>query len=209
MKKLKFILTMAFASVFLVGCAAKRAVIDDSWTKKPSKVKVVFTEPLVANMDDLEDDLPDHVYNFSEWYRAQLEYNLLSRSSGVRYAVQKISRDYVKIEPAPVNDENIKVPRVTEMDPSADVYLVLDDIWIGRTVKMGTCSNGMTTYSCPQNYFTAKGIYAFYDVSSGRRVGYGDYESNSGYTFVVSLSDWESILEKTVDTILDNTPITQ
>lgn len=34
MKKLKFILTMAFASVFLVGCAAKRAVIDDSWTKK-------------------------------------------------------------------------------------------------------------------------------------------------------------------------------
>ena len=209
MKSLKLILITTMASIFMVGCASPRAVIDESWSQKPSKVKVVFTEPLIANVDDLEDDLPDYVNNFSDWYKEQLQINLGDRTSGVGYSIQKISKDIVRIDPAPVNGENIKVPRVTEMSNSADIYLVLDDIWIGRTTKMATCSNGMTTYSCPQNYFTATGIYAYYDVKSGQRVGYGDYEANSGYSFVVDVSDWEKILEKTVDIILNNTPLAQ
>lgn len=209
MRKLKLVLAVAFACAFLVGCAAPRAVIDDSWTRKPTKVKVVFTEPIIANLDDLQDDLPDYYNKFSEWYKTELENNLGEQTSGVRYSVQKISSDNIRINPAPLNNENIKVPSVTEMSNSADVYLVLDDIWIGRTTKMSTCSNGMTTYSCPQNYFTAKGIYAYYDVKSGRRVGYGDYEANSGYSFVVSLSDWETIMEKAVRIVLNNTPLAE
>ena len=70
MRKLKLVLAFAFVCATLIGCASPRAVIDESWTQKPTKVKVVFTEPIIANLDDLQDDLPDYYNKFSEWYKS-------------------------------------------------------------------------------------------------------------------------------------------
>jgi hypothetical protein len=144
MRKMKLALAIASACALLVGCAAPRSVMDQGWTQKPAKVKVVFTEPFIANPDDLQDDLPEYVNNFSDWYKAQLETNLGSQTNGVLYSVEKVSMDKVKFEAAAVNGVNIKVPKVEEMDGQADVYLVVNDIWIGRVESETTC----TRYGC-------------------------------------------------------------
>ena len=218
MGKIKLILTTALACAFFAGCAAPRSVMDQGWTQKPAKVKVVFTEPFVANPDDLQDDLPAYVNNFSDWYKSQLESNLGSQTTGVLYSVEKISMDKVKFEAAAVNGVNIKVPKVDEMDNQADVYLVVNDIWIGRVESATTCTTGgfsagggfgMGTTCAQDKDFTGKGNFAYYDAKSGKRLGYGDFEAKSSYTFAVSQSDWANVVEKTVSAVLENTPIKQ
>lgn len=216
MRKMKLALAIASACALLVGCAAPRSVMDQGWTQKPAKVKVVFTEPFIANPDDLQDDLPEYVNNFSDWYKAQLETNLGSQTNGVLYSVEKVTMDKVKFEAAAVNGVNIKVPKVEEMDGQADVYLVVNDIWIGRVESETTCTTGgfnaggglgMGTTCTQDKDFTGKGNYAYYDAKTGKRLGYGDFEAKSGYTFAVSLSDWQKVVQKTVSSVLDNTPI--
>lgn len=207
MKKLNFILMMALACVFFVGCAAPHAVVDSSWSQKPTKVKVVFTEPLVANPDDLADDLPENVNNFSDWYKTELEKNLGTQTNGVLYSVEKISQDKVSTVAAPLNDVNIRIPKITEMENEADVYLVMNDVWIGRTVKPGTCTAGMVSYTCEYPFFSGKGDYAFFDAKSGQRLGYGVIAADVSYTFAVTKDDWECVVEKTVKIMLDETPL--
>lgn len=207
MKRMHFVLMLAMACVFFVGCAAPHAVLETSWSQKPTKVKVVFTEPLVANPDDLADDLPDHVDNFAEWYKAELEKNLGSQTNGVLYSVEKIAQDKVTTVAAPLNNVNVKTPKITEMDNEADVYLVMNDVWVGRTTKPGTCTAGMVTYTCDYPYFSGKGNYAFFDAKSGQRLGYGVVAADISYTFAVTKSDWESVVEKTVKIILEETPL--
>ena len=213
MRKLKLALAFASACALLVGCAAPRSVMDQGWTQKPANVKVVFTEPFIANPKDLQDDLPDYVNNFSDWYKAQLESNFASQTTGVQYFVEKISQDKVKFEAAAVNGVNIKVPKIEEMDNQADVYLVINDIWIGRVESGTTCSTGAgggfgMGMTCTQNKdFTGKGNFAYFDAKTGKRLGYGDIEDKSSYSFTVSQSDWQNVMTKTVATMLENTPI--
>ena len=213
MRKLKLALAFASACALLVGCAASRSVMDQGWTQKPANVKVVFTEPFIANPKDLQDDLPDYVNNFSDWYKAQLESNFASQTTGVQYFVEKISQDKVKFEAAAVNGVNIKVPKIEEMDNQADVYLVINDIWIGRVESGTTCSTGAGAgfgmgMTCTQNKdFTGKGNFAYFDAKTGKRLGYGDIEAKSSYSFTVSQSDWQNVMTKTVATMLENTPI--
>ena len=212
MRKLKLALAFASACALLLGCAAPRSVMDQGWTQKPANVKVVFTEPFIANPKDLQDDLPDYVNNFSDWYKAQLDSNFASQTTGVQYFVEKISQDKVKFEAAAVNGVNIKVPKIEEMDNQADVYLVINDIWIGRVESGTTCSTGAggvgMGMTCTQNKdFIGKGNFAYFDAKTGNRLGYGDIEAKSSYTFTVSQSDWLNVMTQTVATMLENTPI--
>lgn len=207
MKRMHLILAMAMSCVFFVGCAAPHSVIESSWSQKPTKVKVVYTEPLVASQEDLADDLPDYVSNFSDWYKAELEKNLGAQTNGVLYSVQQIAQEKVLTVPAPLNDVNIKTPKITEMDQEADVYIVMNDVWFGRTTKPGTCSTGMITYTCDYPYFSGKGNYAFFEAKSGQRLGYGEIAADVSYTFAVTKSDWEGVVVKTVNSMLDNTPL--
>ena len=142
MTKLKLAVAMIFACSILVGCASSHSVIDQSWTQKPAKVKVVFTEPHIDSPKDLQDDLPDYVNNFSDWYKSQLETNLGAQTKGVLYSVERISQDLIKTETVSENGSSFWVPTISEMNPEADVYLVINDIWIGRIVSETTCSMG-------------------------------------------------------------------
>lgn len=44
----------------LIGCAAGHKNVDSSWTEAPKTISVLFTEPIVQNKDDVEDDLPEY-----------------------------------------------------------------------------------------------------------------------------------------------------
>jgi len=214
MRNIKFVLMMVVVCVLLGGCAKKLVKIDESWIQKPSKVKIVFTEPSIGSPKDLADDLPDFVDNFADWYKSQIEENLGRFSNGVRYSVEKVSRDLVTYEFSDMDGSNFKTPKMKMMDESADVYLVMDDLWIGRVVsEEPTCMttggfNGMATTTCaPDKFFTGRGRYAFFDAKTGKKLGYGDIESKVGYTFTVSRGDWIDVVRKTVNTMLEDTPI--
>ena len=218
MKKIKTILSLAVACALFCGCAPKRSVINTSWTQKPSKVKIVFTEPFVANPDDLADDLPDFVNNFPDWYKAQLEANLANYSNGVLYSVEMISRDAVTSEASNVNGVNVKTPKIKTMDDAADVYLVIDELWIGRTTTTTACAGaggmggggfGMGVGGCSSNDFTGKGTFAYFDAKTGTKLGYGDFESKVGYTFALTQSDWVEVVKQSVESMFENTPIAQ
>ena len=206
MRKMKLALAIASACALLVGCAAPRSVMDQGWTQKPAKVKVVFTEPFIANPDDLQDDLPEYVNNFSDWYKAQLETNLGSQTNGVLYSVEKVSMDKVKFEAAAVNGVNIKVPKSLIVQPDIAQFnktsLEARDI----KIKITKIDIPVAFASAFEGEIIRRGD-TYYDAKTGKRLGYGDFEAKSGYTFAVSLSDWQKVVQKTVSSVLDNTPI--
>ena len=216
------------ASIFLSGCATNRIVIEESWTQKPAKVKVVFTEAFYADPGDLADILPRDVENFSQWYKAQLETELEKYSNGVTYTVENVSRDDITSETSSVNGSNIKTPKLKTMDDAADVYLVMDDLWLGKIEEMKTIyttAAGTTYMQSPnpamnalsfgglgqssekEKNFVGKGSFAYFDAKTGAKLGYGEFESKANYKYFVSRNNWTDVVKKTVDTMFENTPI--
>lgn len=205
---------LALACAFLIGCAAPRVVVDPSWKEKPASVKVVFTEPFVANPEDLQDDLPGYVDHFQDWYLDQLLTNLAKFAKGVKFSGEMISRDKVKYESGAMEGGNVKVPKYDSMQGDADIYLVMDDLWIGRTEVQSTCSTGMgaaggagMSASCMTPALVNKGSFAYYDAKTGKRLAYGDFQENMGFTFGVSANDWKNVLYMTSQTLLKKTPL--
>ena len=215
MKTLKLILVTLIACPFLTGCAlialfftaSPRTAVDESWTQKPSKVKIVFTEPVLDDPNKFDDDFPDFVGKFNDWFIAELKSDMESHTSDIHYSMQKISKDIVKIEPALFKDENINVPKVTEMEKTADVYLVMDSLWIGGTRKETTCNEKDLVVPCDKLYLTAKGNFAYYDTKSGKRLGYGKIESNSTYRGMMTRGNWTGMVNLTSKKVLLGTPL--
>ncbi len=215
MSNLKSILVMFIACPFLTGCAlialfftsSPRTAVDESWTQKPSKVNIVFSEPVLDNPNKFDDDFPDFAGKFNDWFIAELKSNLESQTSDIHYSMQKISKDKIKIEPALFKDENINVPKVTEMDKSADVYLVIDSIWVGGTSKETTCDVKGMEVPCDKHYLTAKGNFAYYDTKNGKRLGYGKIESNSTFRGMVTPGNWTGMINLTANKVLMGTPL--
>jgi len=208
MKKVKLVLALFMVGAFLVGCAGPHAVLDESWTKKPSKVKIVFTEPFVSNVDDLEDDLPGYVDNFTGWFSAEVESYVAEMSNGINYSVNKISSSMVRSESAELDEENIKVPKLKSMDNDADVYLVMDDVWFGRTQKTTTCGGGMGMVSmCTISSLTCRFNYAYYLTKNGKRVGYGHIDKDISFTFAMTANDWLDVVGEAVKDMIDKTPL--
>jgi hypothetical protein len=186
-------------------------VVDPNWKEKPATVNAVFTEPFVANPEDLQDDLPDYVDHFQDWYLDQLLTNLANFAKGVEFSGEMISRNQVVHEPGTMEGENVKVPKYDSMQGDADIYLVMDDLWIGRTEVWSTCSTGMgdatMSVECKVPAFANKGSFAYYDAKTGKRLAYGDFQEHKGFTFGVSANDWKNVLYKTSQTLLKKTPI--
>ena len=199
------------ASMLLLGCAPKLYVVDPSWTVKPSRVKVLFTEPGIGTPKDLADDLPSFVNNFSDWYRLQLDSYLRANSYGVVYSVEKVPREFVSYEISDIDGSSFKTPKPKVLDGSADVYLVMDDLWIGRVKDMscpGPMGPGMVGPSCySETSLTGSGRYAYFDGKTGAKLGYGDIKAQSFFTFTVSQDDWIEVVNKTVEIVLKDTPI--
>ena len=93
------------------------------------------------------------------------------------------------------------------MDKSADVYLVIDSIWVGGTSKETTCDVKGMEVPCDKHYLTAKGNFAYYDTKNGKRLGYGKIESNSTYRGMVTPGNWTGMVNLTAKKVLMGTPL--
>lgn len=108
--KLRMFLLAAIALIF-AGCAKKAPTfsVAPTWTDKPSKLTVVFTEPLVENQDDLKDDIEEYADNFGEWFKQELkkDYETYTKNS-LTLDVQKVEADAMVIETDHVDTTKFK-----------------------------------------------------------------------------------------------------
>ena len=65
--------------LLLTGCSP-RVVISENWNWRPATIAVIFTNPVVANTDDIEDDLPEYVNSFPVWMSAELKRNIEAKA---------------------------------------------------------------------------------------------------------------------------------
>lgn len=214
MKSLKMLISLVFAAALLMGCSPKTTFVDQSWTVQPKLVKVVFTEPEVESLDDLQDDLPEYVDNFGEWFSAEFV-NKMNEYTKDGIVYKMAATKSVGGEVVTLNNESFKAPKAEEMDADADVYLVLDKVWFGRESESGTAyvagggagGMGMGMVATSSNYFRAKCKYSFYDVKAHKIVGYGKSVGSSSYTFGVDKGDWETAVRGLASNIIDGTPM--
>ena len=75
MKYIKLVL-VSRAVLFLMGCGGTKTTVSENWNWRPATIAVIFTNPVVMNAGDVEDDLPEYVNNFSEWMAAELKRNI-------------------------------------------------------------------------------------------------------------------------------------
>ena len=216
MKKLKLILVTLIACPFLTGCAilfllfspSPSNSVEESWTKKPNKVNIVFTDPFLDDPEKFDQDIPEYPGRFNDWFIAELISDLENRTSGIHYSMKRIPKDKIKIEKVLHKDEGVNAPVFTEMDKSAEIYLVLDSLWIGKTKKGTTCESNIDIMNgCKLLYLTAKGNFAYYDTKDGKRVGFGKIESNSKYWSAITRGNWTGMVNLTSKKVLLGTPL--
>ena len=216
MKKLKLILVTLIACPFLTGCAlifllfsaSPRTMVSESWTKKPTKVNIVFTDPFLEDPEKFDIDIPEFPGRFNDWFIEELLSDMKNRTSDIQYSMKRISKDKIKVEKVLFKDENVYAPKFTEMDKSADIYLVMDSLWIGKTKKGTSCESNIDLMNgCQLLYLTAKGNFAYYDTKDGKRVGFGKIESNSKYWSAITRGNWTGMVNLTAKKMLMDTPL--
>lgn len=217
MKSLKAIVFSLAAGALLMACAGPSYYVDPSWKgqPQPASVKVVYTEPEIANADDLKDDLPEYEANFTGWLEPQMKTFLYERSNKkVEFTLAKV--DALSSETVKLGKEDFAAPSYAQMADDAEVYLVLDKVWVGRegeqstTVKGNAASESMDpmgTGFTTANFFKVKGEFAFYDAKTKKILAYGRTEGKAQYQFAVSKGDWEFALRDFASHLLTDTPV--
>lgn len=218
MKSLKFIFAMIVSAAFMVGCAGPKSFVDNTWTERPQNVKVVFTEPVIGNPDDLADDLPEYQQNFSDWYKMVWSEGMTAAShKKVNFVMDKVDASKISSETVKLGDKDFEAPKFSEIGSDAEIYLVVTNAWLGReseeyqTVQGNAASESMQAVPgsgvSVANYFKAKCTYAFYDAKTNKILGYGSVEGKAQYQFAVSKGDWEVAVKNLVNSVLNKTPI--
>ena len=218
MKRLMSVLTVVILFA-LTGCGGSKAVISENWNWRPATIAVIFTNPAVANVEDLEDDLPEYVNSFPVWMAAELKRDieskaeLLNNNSQMRVVVKHTSvgitgngnfnmtetgitfndRDVFSID-----DDRLALP-------DADVYLFIDAININSVLTGG--GMGLIGLLLHEGLMTMKATYSFYDGKTHKRLGLGSLEVVEDYVFGVSRSNWENLMEIAVKKLFDDTPV--
>lgn len=212
MKKLAALFVVALMSLVFSGCTATRIYMDKEWVQPPAKVKVLFTEPFIERMDDLQDDLPEYANNFPEWYKIQLSANFEKYSGVPDYSIEAITNNDVTYEPFDMGRRRVEIPRPNNIEEDADIYVLIYNISFGRTqdtrVSTSTNAQGVAiTSESTTFYFFTRGSYVYYDAKTKKCLGLDNYERKSSYNFVVSKSDWEDVMNQTVKRIVEKTPL--
>ena len=217
MKRMKLIL-VALVLFALTGCAP-RANISESWDWRPATIAVIFTNPVVANADDIEDDLPEYVNSFHVWMADEIKRNinakaeLLNNNSQMRVAVMYYPMGvsgnvnfYMGESGVMFNDKDVFAIDDERLAlPDADVYLFVDAININSVLTGG--GMGLLGLLLHEGILTMKGSYAFYDGKTHQRIGDGSLDAVEEYAFGVSRSNWESLMEIAVKKLFQDTPV--
>lgn len=217
--KVRMLALLALVSLMFSACAAPRFYVDQEWKgqSQPESVKVVFTKPVVANPDDLKDDLPEFENNFVKWFGPQAKAYFLEESRNkVKFSMKQIHAEEISMKKVKLGNEDFDAPSYVSMEGESSIYLVLSDIWLGRESETYMTAQGnaasmagdpMGTGYTTSHYFVSKCKYAFYDTKTGKVLGYGHAEGKAQYQFAVTKGDWEYALRDMVSKVLSNTPV--
>lgn len=206
MKRLCLLL-VGLASALMIGCASPKTNVDTTWIDRPSSVKIVFSEPVVGSPKDLADDLPEYVDRFSDWFKERLIDELDNRSKRlVEYSADKVGKNKIGGILKMLDGEKFAVPKITPMK-KADVYIVIDDIWFGRTTELAYVAtpNGGSINSI--KYFSVKCAFAIHDAKTNAIYSYGYAKGSSQFTFTVAKGDWWDVMHELASQIIYKTPL--
>lgn len=225
--RIKLILLVAIA-LFFAGCAKKAPTfsVAQTWTEKPKKLTIVFTEPVVENQDDLQDDIEEYANNFGEWFKAELkkDYESLTKNS-VSLDFQKVDSTAMIIETDHVDTTSFKTPRPASMEQGNGYYLAISNVIFSRrelvymayyNSSTGSFDNSVDVQKNPdiplndgQSIQKGLWIYADYAIynQSGERVAFGHEEIRSSFTYAMTRSDWEKCVLAFAKRSIARTPI--
>ena len=222
--KVKGIL-LAAATLLFAGCASKAPTfsVAQTWTEKPTKLTVVFTEPVVENQDDLKDDIEEYANNFSEWFKQELkkDYELYIKNS--------IAMDYQKVDSTGMIIETdhveFKTPKPASMEQGNGYYLAISNVIFSRRedahanqayyssgAAFGANVNpGQNSMAFAGETIVEKGLWIYADYAiynqSGERVAFGHEEIRSRFAYAMTRSDWEKCVLAFVKRSIARTPI--
>ena len=132
--KVKGIL-LAAATLLFADCASKAPTfsVAQTWTEKPTKLTVVFTEPVVENQDDLKDDIEEYANNFGEWFKQELkkDYELYIKGA-IALDYQKVDSASMIIETDHVDSTEFKTPKPASMEQGNGYYLAISNVIFSR-----------------------------------------------------------------------------
>lgn len=219
---------LAAAALFFAGCASKAPTfsVAQTWTEKPTKLTVVFTEPVVENQDDLKDDIEEYANNFGEWFKQELkkDYETYTKNS-LTLDVQKVEADAMVIEKDHVDTTEFNTPKPTSMEQGNGYYLAISNVLFSRRedahanqayyssgAAFGANVNpGQNSMAFAGETIVEKGLWIYADYAiynqSGERVAFGHEEIRSKFAYAMTRSDWEKCVLAFVKRSIARTPI--
>jgi len=209
---LKFIIGAVLAAILFVGCSGPRFYVDSQWTEKPAKAKFIFSTGIVENQEDLEDVLIEDE-NFTVWYARQLEENVKFHSNHVDFTAARIPKEQMLEENVALGSKTIAVGKPKTFDNDAEINVVLNNLWFGRTKKTDyynhpAAGGGFVTTSKGHYFISTKGNYAFYDTRTQKILGYGEFDCNEEFVRNLGRDSWKRLIQTSLEEILQNTPLT-
>ena len=172
---MKKALALCLLLLLCAGCSSERQFLDASWTQKPAKMKILFTEPnLVVGdkvvrssdpvyeqtmtrflvwfyKDDNKVEIPKTMEVVSDWFRDKVD-TVIQFNSNVPSLVERVSKKEISSDTENMDGVEVKIPKVQAMSDSFDVYLILDEIGmhiskVDSYMSTGTSlgSTGMST----------------------------------------------------------------
>lgn len=222
MKSLKWLLA-AFAVFFLVGCAGSDYYISEDWNELPASIAVIFTNPIVENMDDVADDLPEYVNSFPTWvtkeFMKHIQTNVKAGKEGTRVDIVHYPSgraggpaSFIMRESELLLDDKDFFAGDNERMafPEADVYLVIDCMTI-KNVRASSSGFGLlgalVGYMMHSGDLFLEATYAFYDGETHERLGVGTLRVSESYFFGLTKSTWEELMENAVEGFFEGTPV--
>ena len=225
--KVKGIL-LAAATLLFAGCASKAPTfsVAQTWTEKPTKLTVVFTEPVVENQDDLKDDIEEYANNFGEWFKQELkkDYELYIKGA-IALDYQKVDSASMIIETDHVDSTEFKTPKPASMEQGNGYYLAISNVIFSRrelvymayyNSSTGSFDNSVDVQKNPDiplndGQSVQKGLWIYADYAiynqSGERVAFGHEEIRSSFTYAMTRSDWEKCVLAFAKRSIARTPI--
>lgn len=222
------ILLLATIVMLFAGCAKKAPTfsVAQTWTEKPNKLTIVFTDPFVENQDDLKDDLEEYADRFGEWFKAELkkDYESLTKNS-VSLDFQNVDSTAMIIETDHVDTTSFKTPRPASMEQGNGYYLAISNVIFSRrelvymayyNSSTGSFDNSVDVQKNPDiplndGQSVQKGLWIYADYAiynqSGERVAFGHEEIRSSFTYAMTRSDWEKCVLAFAKRSIARTPI--
>lgn len=220
------ILMLAALTMLFVGCAPKTTAIsiDPSWTEKPAKLTVLFTDPVVENPDDLKDDLPEYVDDFYDWFGRELakNYGKFTRNS-IPLDVQRTEPASITIQTDSIGRTEVKVPKPANLgegytlviananfsrkeDTYANAAYHNSGAAYGQGVNPGQNSMAFAGADLVELGLWLSADYAIYNAA-GQRVAFGHHGIKSKFQYAMTRSDWERCVTAFVKKTLAGTPV--